>query len=61
MDEKGDQWMSPAEVAVLLGFPLKTIYGWNHSGTGPPRYRIGRHVRYLRSEVTAWGKSRRVS
>jgi excisionase family DNA binding protein len=53
-------WMSTEDVSEEFRVPVATIYQWNYSGTGPPRYRLGRHVRFLRSEVTAWAQSRRV-
>lgn len=49
------EWLSIAELADWLGIPVRTVYRWNHFGTGPPRYRIGGHnVRYRRSEVEEW-------
>jgi excisionase family DNA binding protein len=43
----------------LLGVPQRTIYSWRQRGEGPPAYRIGKHLRYRRSDVEAWLESRR--
>lgn len=50
-------YLSPAQVAVLLGIPVKTIYTWNCEGTGPRFMKLGRHVRYLEAEVHAWAEA----
>jgi predicted DNA-binding transcriptional regulator AlpA len=42
------------EVAVVVRVPVATLRYWRHLGTGPRSFRIGRGVRYWRSEVFAW-------
>ena len=49
-----DEHLSPDDLAERLGVPVKTVYQWNTSGLGPPRLRIGRHVRYRLRDVVAW-------
>lgn len=44
----------PEALARRLGVPLATIYAWNYKGTGPKYIKIGKHVRYRRSDVEAW-------
>ena len=34
--------------------PIKTLYDWRHKGCGPLGMRVGRYVRYRRSDVDAW-------
>lgn len=46
--------MSPQEVADFLGIPVGTLHQWRHRGTGPKGAKVGRHVRYRRSDVEAW-------
>jgi len=46
--------LSPDEVAVILGIPVKTLYQWRYKGVGPRGLRIGRHVRYRSADVEAW-------
>lgn len=45
---------SPDELAARFGVPIKTVYAWNHKGTGPRFLKIGRHVRYRPEDVEAW-------
>lgn len=53
-----DPHLTPAELAERERVPLETVYGWNKTGDGPPRMKIGRHVRYRLADVIAWEKSR---
>lgn len=46
--------MSTDGVAEYLVVPVKTVYRWREHRTGPPGFRVGRHVRYRRSDVDAW-------
>jgi excisionase family DNA binding protein len=48
------EWLSPNELADWLGVPVASVYQWRHHGTGPAGIKVGRHVRYRRSEVEAW-------
>ena len=50
----GDELLSMQEVADIVRVPLATLRYWRHLGTGPHSFRIGRGVRYWRSEVSAW-------
>ena len=49
-----DPLLTPYEVAVFLGVPLRTIYRWRSRGDGPRGYRIGRHVRYRVNDIERW-------
>ena len=49
-----DALLSPQELADYLGVPIKSIYLWNTTGTGPRRVRVGKHVRYRPTDVAAW-------
>ena len=50
----GDELLTIAEVAAVVRVPVATLRYWRHLGTGPHRFRIGRGIRYWRSEVSAW-------
>lgn len=52
--EATDRLLSPQELAVYLGVPLATVYGWRYRGNGPPGIRIGRHLRYRWSDLQSW-------
>ena len=47
-------YLSPAQVANLLGVPVKTIYTWTSEKTGPTFYKLGRHVRFIEADVHSW-------
>ena len=49
-----DELLSPQDLAGYLDVPVKTVYGWRHRGLGPAGFRVGRHVRYRRSDVEEW-------
>lgn len=42
------------EVAAFLKVPLPTIYQWRTTGRGPRATRVGKHLRWRRSDVEAW-------
>jgi excisionase family DNA binding protein len=42
------------EIADFLGVPVATMRAWRNQRRGPVSYKVGRHVRYRRSEVEAW-------
>ncbi|WP_241489495.1 helix-turn-helix domain-containing protein [Leucobacter celer] len=46
--------MTGQQVAELLQVSPRTIEEWRQTNSGPPFRRVGRHVRYLHSEVLAW-------
>jgi len=48
------QLMTPEEVADLLQVPVQTLYAWRYKSEGPPASRVGRHLRYGRSDVEEW-------
>lgn len=50
--------LTPEQVSELLGIPVGTLYGWRHKGNGPRAIKIGRHLRYRRSDVDGWIDSR---
>jgi excisionase family DNA binding protein len=51
--------LTVAEVAALLKVPPSSIYEWtryrgSHRGTPLPHRRIGKYLRFLRSEIDGW-------
>lgn len=46
--------LSPSDLADHLGISLSTVYSWRHLGSGPVGIKVGRHVRFRRSDVDAW-------
>ena len=51
--------LSIEDLAQYLGVPVTTIYDWRVDGKGPCGVRVGRHVRFTRSDVLAWIQAQR--
>ncbi|MFF4869664.1 helix-turn-helix transcriptional regulator [Streptomyces sp. NPDC000961] len=49
-----DRYLTPTDVAELLGVPIETIYQWRRKRTGPRGFRVGRHVRFDPTDVQTW-------
>ncbi|MFI5803084.1 helix-turn-helix transcriptional regulator [Streptomyces sp. NPDC051561] len=49
-----DRYLTPEDVAALFSVPLETVYAWRKKRTGPPGFRIGKHLRYDPVAVHAW-------
>lgn len=49
-----DTLLVPQVVADALGIPVQTLYVWRTKGAGPRGIKVGRHLRYRRSDVEAW-------
>jgi excisionase family DNA binding protein len=52
--EDATRIMTLGEVADYLRVPQATLYCWRYRGVGPIGVRVGRHIRYSRSEVDRW-------
>ncbi|MFI6209973.1 helix-turn-helix transcriptional regulator [Streptomyces sp. NPDC051041] len=48
------RYLTPVDVAELLGVPVETVYQWRRKRTGPRGFRVGRHLRYDPVDVRAW-------
>ncbi len=46
--------MKTGEVAKLFRVPEPTVRAWRYRGLGPKGTKVGRHVRYRRSDVLQW-------
>lgn len=46
--------LSAQDLADFLEVPIATIYSWRYRRQGPPGFRIGRHLRYRRSDIERW-------
>lgn len=49
-----DEQLTIQEAASVIRVPVATLRYWRHLGTGPRSFRIGRSVRYWRTEVLHW-------
>jgi predicted DNA-binding transcriptional regulator AlpA len=54
----GDVLLSIGEVADLVRVPVATLRYWRHLHTGPRSFKVGRSVRYWRSDVLTWLEER---
>ncbi|MFF7436591.1 helix-turn-helix domain-containing protein [Streptomyces sp. NPDC008122] len=53
-----DRYLTPDDIAELFGVPLETVYQWRRKRTGPPGFRVGKHVRYDPVAVQQWAHER---
>ncbi|WP_461026768.1 helix-turn-helix transcriptional regulator [Streptomyces sparsus] len=49
-----DRYLTPEDIAALFSVPLETVYAWRKKHTGPPAFRVGKHLRYDPAAVHAW-------
>jgi predicted DNA-binding transcriptional regulator AlpA len=53
-----DEWpqlLTVDQLVKLLQLPSKeTIYYWNKYGKGPSNHRVGRYIRYKKTDVLKW-------
>ena len=47
-----DEILTTEEVCTLLKIKKATLYRHTSQGTGPPFYKIGKHNRWMRTEVS---------
>jgi hypothetical protein len=55
-----DEWNSPGAIAAHLGIPEGTLAQWRHRRIGPAYSKMGKHVRYARTDVEAWARAQMV-
>lgn len=49
-----DRYLTPVDLADLVGVPVETVYQWRRKDTGPRGFRVGRHLRYDPEDVRVW-------
>ncbi|MFJ9373785.1 helix-turn-helix domain-containing protein [Streptomyces sp. NPDC101455] len=54
-----DQYLTPDDIAVIFKVPKETVYQWHKKRTGPPGFRIGKHLRYDPADVRAYVTDRK--
>ena len=50
----GDEMLTLQEAGRFLRIPEGTLRYWRHLGAGPRSFKIGRHVRYWRTDLVLW-------
>ncbi|MFG2959651.1 helix-turn-helix transcriptional regulator [Streptomyces sp. NPDC048291] len=54
-----DRYLTPDDIAAMFEVPVETVYQWRKKRTGPPGFRIGKHVRYDPADVRAYVTERK--
>ena len=49
-----DPLLSVQDLAAYLDVPVATIYAWRYRRQGPTGFKVGRHLRYRKSDVDRW-------
>jgi excisionase family DNA binding protein len=50
----GNDLKTPREVAEKLNIQTRTLQDWRSNARGPKFVRVGRHIRYRKSDIEAW-------
>lgn len=53
-NHEDDEMLSITEAAEFLRVPVATLRYWRHCDDGPFSFRLGRHVRYWRTDLVLW-------
>ena len=54
-----EEMLTLDELCAWLKIPKTTIYKQRWEGTGPPAYRLGKHLRFDRAEILEWLQTKR--
>lgn len=49
-----DRYLTPDDIAEIFDVPLETVYQWRKKRTGPPGFRVGKHLRYDPADVRTY-------
>jgi hypothetical protein len=49
-----DRYLTPDDLCQMFHVPIETVYAWRKKRTGPPGFRVGKHLRYDPDAVRAW-------
>lgn len=54
IDRGGDEVLDLSQAARAMGMAESTLRYWRHLGVGPKSFKIGRRVKYMRSDLDAF-------
>ncbi|MET9185238.1 helix-turn-helix domain-containing protein [Streptomyces tendae] len=54
-----DRYLTPDDIAAMFEVPLETVYQWRKKRTGPPGFRIGKHLRYDPADIRTYVTDRK--
>lgn len=60
-NDNPEELLTLDELCKMLKLTKATVYQYRCAGTGPTGYRIGKHLRFKRSDVISWLESKRES
>ncbi|MEU9502833.1 helix-turn-helix domain-containing protein [Streptomyces sp. NPDC048196] len=50
-----DRYLTPEDLVTMFSLPsVETVYQWRRKRTGPPAFRVGKHLRFDPAAVHAW-------
>ena len=49
-----DEMLTLEEACQFLRLPEGTLRYWRHLDTGPRSFKVGRHIRYWRTDLVLW-------
>ena len=52
--ELPDRLLTAQDLAEYFGVPATMLYQWRYRREGPSGFRVGRHIRCQRTDVTEW-------
>ena len=55
-----DELWTADDLSDFLKVPKATLYNWNYLRVGPRPLKIGRHLRWWKSEVIEWVNEQRL-
>ena len=53
-NHEDDEMLTIEEAAAFLRVPVATMRYWRYCGDGPFSFKLGRHVRYWRTDLIVW-------
>ncbi|MFE6173725.1 helix-turn-helix domain-containing protein [Streptomyces sp. NPDC056464] len=56
-----DRYLTVDDIATMFEVPVETVYQWRKKRTGPPGFRIGKHLRYDPVDVGAYVTERKTA
>ena len=54
-----ERYLTTREAALVLAMSVRTLDRYRVTGEGPPFMKLGRRVRYLRSDIDRWAQARK--
>jgi len=51
------RFLTPEQVTLYCGFPVKTLAWWRVKRVGPPYIKVANKIRYELAELDAWLRS----